>query len=205
MKLAGNAHAFYKSLRTDALKARLSNDSNADNQSENSLVSEGSITPVGPAAAAAIASSLYGSGAPYLHARVRARQELASLIRVPAPKLQTNERLSEIDSAIVPEVSADDNEHKSPTSQKSEFQSSQTRTGQKVTGTIMLKPNDSEEKSSDEKNSFLKITKTTASVFVVPVTITSINTGKRTLTTQTSQAAGDTTSNIPEKSKINYV
>lgn len=52
----------YKNLRTDTLQARLSNDSNADNQSENSLVSEGLITPVGPAAAAAIASSLYGSG-----------------------------------------------------------------------------------------------------------------------------------------------
>ncbi|CAH8647620.1 unnamed protein product [Schistosoma bovis] len=60
-KLTGNAQ-MYKNLRTDTLQARLSNDSNADNQSENSLVSEGLITPVGPAAAAAIASSLYGSG-----------------------------------------------------------------------------------------------------------------------------------------------
>ncbi|CAH8538684.1 unnamed protein product [Dicrocoelium dendriticum] len=42
---------------------------------------------VGPAAAAAIATSLYGSEAPYLHARERARQELKALVGIPMPQV----------------------------------------------------------------------------------------------------------------------
>ncbi|CAH8647605.1 unnamed protein product [Schistosoma bovis] len=205
-KLTGNAQ-MYKNLRTDTLQARLSNDSNADNQSENSLVSEGLITPVGPAAAAAIASSLYGSGAPYLHARVRARQELASLVKIPAPKLNSREKLTEIDFAFVPEVSGDDDK-KSPIQQKSKYQSNQTKVEHKVTGNFMLKLEDLEEKSPDEKDQLRDITKSLITTSIVVATTNIPNTKTTTLAEapRVVQMTGDKISSmISGKSKINYV
>ncbi|CAH8674278.1 unnamed protein product [Schistosoma rodhaini] len=206
-KLTGNAQ-MYKNLRTDTLKARLSNDSNADNQSENSLVSEGLIAPLGPAAAAAIASSLYGSGAPYLHAQVRARQELASLVRTPAPKLNSREKLSEIDFAFVPEVSGDDNDKKSPIQQKSKYQSNQTKVEHKVTGNFMLKLENLEEKSPDEKDQLRDITKSpiTTSVVVGTANISTTKTATEAEAPRAVQVTGDKISPmISRKSKINYV
>ncbi|KAF6777167.1 hypothetical protein AHF37_03307 [Paragonimus kellicotti] len=55
---------------------------NEDIASVESFGSDELGTSVGPAAAAAIATSLYGSGAPYLHAREKARQELATLVGI---------------------------------------------------------------------------------------------------------------------------
>ncbi|XP_018654349.1 hypothetical protein Smp_174230 [Schistosoma mansoni] len=206
-KLTGNAQ-MYKNLRIDTLKARLSNDSSADNQSENSLVSEGLIAPLGPAAAAAIASSLYGSGAPYLHAQVRARQELASLVRIPAPKLNSREKLSEIDFAFVPEVSGDDNDKKSPIQQKSKYQSNQTKVEHKVTGNFMLKLENLEEKSPDEKDQLRDITKSpiTTSVVVGTANISTTKTATEAEAPRAVQVTGDKISPmISRKSKINYV
>ncbi|KAF8569395.1 hypothetical protein P879_00468 [Paragonimus westermani] len=55
---------------------------NEDIASVESFGSDEMGTSAGPAAAAAIATSLYGSGAPYLHAREKARQELAKLVGI---------------------------------------------------------------------------------------------------------------------------
>ncbi|KAK4476002.1 hypothetical protein MN116_001236 [Schistosoma mekongi] len=187
-KLAEKGH-MYKNLRTNVLEPRLSNDSNADNQSENSLVSEGQLTPVGPAAAAAIASSLYGSGAPYLQARVRARQELATLVRIPPSKPNTTEKISEIDSVFVPGVS-DDSDNKSSINQKCKYQSNQIRIEHEVMGRFMSKFDNLKEKLPDEKDYLQDITKS-------PVTTSIVVSAKPT--------SDKTGLLITEKSKINYV
>ncbi|CAH8584739.1 unnamed protein product [Schistosoma turkestanicum] len=203
-KLTGNVH-MYKNLPVDALKPRLSNDLNEDNQSENSLVSEGLIAPAGPAAAAAIASSLYGSGAPYLHARVRARQELASLVKIPAPNLNSSEKLSEIDLAFVSELRGDDNDNKSPVDQESKYQSSQIS---EVTGHFLLKLDDLEEKSPDENDQLRDITKSPITTSII-VDTTNISTTKTTTTSEALKMIQTTSDKISQmtsgKSKINYV
>ncbi|VDP68776.1 unnamed protein product [Echinostoma caproni] len=68
----------------------LLSDTTFDDQSLGSFTSDELRGPVGPAAAAAIATSLYGSGAPYIHARDKARQELALLVGIAPPELETS-------------------------------------------------------------------------------------------------------------------
>ncbi|TPP63105.1 hypothetical protein FGIG_03319 [Fasciola gigantica] len=68
----------------------LLSDATFDEQSLGSFTSDELRGPVGPAAAAAIATSLYGSGAPYIHARDKARQELALLVGILPPEVETS-------------------------------------------------------------------------------------------------------------------
>ncbi|KAH8865931.1 Protein unc-80 like [Schistosoma japonicum] len=197
-KFAESSH-MHKNLRTNVLEPRLSNDSNADNQSENSLVSEGQLTPVGPAAAAVIASSLYGSGAPYLHARVRAHQELATLVRIPSSKLNTSKNISEIDSAFVPEVSGDDSDNKSSINRKCKYISNQIRMEHEVTERFMSKFNNFKEKLPDKEDHLQDITKSPVTTSIV---VGAKPAGSSNIVQTTSDKTGPL---ILEKSKINYV
>ncbi|CAL8087525.1 unnamed protein product [Calicophoron daubneyi] len=80
-----------KTAKPDWNKALVSlTDVNGDEESMSSLMSDELRAPVGPAAAAAMATSLYGSGAPYLRAREKARHELASLVGISPPEVETS-------------------------------------------------------------------------------------------------------------------
>ncbi|TGZ66684.1 hypothetical protein CRM22_005205 [Opisthorchis felineus] len=67
-----------------------------DTESIESFSSDELRTSVGPAAAAAIATSLYGSGAPYLQARDKARQELIKLVGINPPTLDVDKSESSL-------------------------------------------------------------------------------------------------------------